>query len=169
MAKLEESTNREATCFPTRHHTASSASSSPSANRPSITEVLNDKQKRYRAYDLHDTAPLQPPLSKHRKSQTVVQQNVHQTHSPSSTHHAYEARGYIEHELKCNPALSKDRRTALESARKFVSQLSNPTLNFEETAAMHDMDVQGNLEPPTLTPELLFMMLPGMLPIIWQI
>ncbi|KAJ5967914.1 hypothetical protein N7501_004162 [Penicillium viridicatum] len=161
LAKLEESTNKEAAFFPPRHHAASSASSSPSANRPSITEVLNDKQKRYRAYDLHDAAPLQPPLSKHRKSQTVVQQNVHQTHSPSSTHHAYEARGYIEHELKCNPALSKDRRTALESARKFVSQLSNPTLNFEETAAMHDMDVQENLEPPTLTPELLFMMLPG--------
>ncbi|KAJ5680985.1 hypothetical protein N7536_012124 [Penicillium majusculum] len=161
LGSLEESTNKEATCFPTRHHAASSASSSPSANRPSITEVLNDKQKRYRAYDLHDSAPLQPPLSKHRKSQTVAQQNVHQTHSPSSTHHAYEAREYIEHELKCNPALSKDRRTALESARKFVSQLSNPTLNFEETAAMHDMDVQENLEPPTLTPELLFMMLPG--------
>lgn len=33
---------------------------------------------------------------------------------------------------------------------------------------MHDMDVQENLEPPTLTPELLFMMLPGKLPSIWQ-
>ncbi|KAJ5922045.1 hypothetical protein N7516_009748 [Penicillium verrucosum] len=161
LAKLEESTNKEAAYFPARHHAASSTSSSPSANRASITEVLNDKQKRYRAYDLHDTAPLLPPLSKHRKSQTVAQQNVHQTHSPSSTHHACEAREYIEHELKCNQALSKDRRTALESARKFVSQLSNPTLNFEETAAVHDMDVQENLESPTLTPELLFMMLPG--------
>lgn len=161
LAKLEESTNKEATYFPTRHHAASSTSSSPSVNRANITEVFNDKQKRYRAYDLHDTAPLQPPLSKHRKSQTVAQQNVHQTHSPSSTHRACEAREYIEHELKCNPSLSKDRRTALESARKFVSRLSNPTLNFEETAAIHDMDVQENLEPPTLTPELLFMMLPG--------
>lgn len=29
---------------------------------------------------------------------------------------------------------------------------------------MHDMDVQENLQPPTLTPELLYMMLPGKLP-----
>lgn len=99
----------------------------------------------------------------------MAQQNVHQAHSPGSTHHASEAIEYIEHELQCNPALSKDRRTALESARKFVSQLSNPTLNFEETATMPDMDVQENLEPPTLTPELLFMMLPGKLPTIGQV
>ncbi|CAG8898802.1 unnamed protein product [Penicillium egyptiacum] len=161
LAKLEEASNKEAAYFPTAHHAASSTSSSPSARLPSITGVLNDKQKRYRAYDPNDMAPLQPPLSKHRKSQTVAQQNVHQAHSPSSTHHASEAREYIEHELQCNPALSKDKRTALESARKFVSQLSNPTLNWEETAAIHDMDVQENLEPPTLAPELLYMMLPG--------
>ncbi|KGO48458.1 Transcription factor, fungi [Penicillium expansum] len=161
LAKLEESSSKEATYFPTKYYAASSASSSPSANLTSTTESLNDKQKRYRAYEPHDTATLQPPPSKHRKSQTVAQQNVHQAHSPGSTHHASEAIEYIEHELQCNPALSKDRRTALESARKFVSQLSNPTLNFEETATMPDMDVQENLEPPTLTPELLFMMLPG--------
>ncbi|KAJ5372744.1 transcriptional regulator family: Fungal Specific TF [Penicillium concentricum] len=161
LAKLEESRTKEATYFPASHHAVSSTSSSPSANFTSISEVLNDKQKRYRTYDLHDTAPLQPPLSKHRKSQTVSQQHAHQAHSPGSTHHASEAREYIEHELQCNPALSKDRRTALESARKFVGQLSNPTLHWEETAAMHDMDVQENLEPPTLTPELLYMMLPG--------
>ncbi|KAJ6191538.1 hypothetical protein N7519_001559 [Penicillium mononematosum] len=148
LAKLEEATNKEATNFPTTHHAASSTSSSPSAKLTSITGVLNDKQKRYRAYDPNDMSPLQPPLSKHRKSQTVVQQNVHQAHSPGSTHHASEAREYIEHELQCNPALSKDRRTALESARKFVSQLSNPTLNWEETAAIHDMEIQENLEPP---------------------
>ncbi|KGO75451.1 Transcription factor, fungi [Penicillium italicum] len=161
LAKLEESSNKETQYFPTRHHAASSTSSSPSANLTSITEVLNDKQKRYRAYDPHDTATLQRPPSKHRKSETVAQKNVHQEHSPGSTHHASEAMEYIEHELQCNPALSKDRRTALESARKFVGQLSNPTLNFEETAAVPEMDVQENLEPPTLTPELLFMMIPG--------
>jgi hypothetical protein len=164
LAKLEEASNKEATNFPATHHAASSTSSSPSAKLTSITAVLNDKQKRYRAYDPNDMSPLQPPLSKHRKSQAVAQQNVHQAHSPGSTHHASEAREYIEHELQCNPALSKDRRTALESARKFVSQLSNPTLNWEETAAIHDMEIQENLEPPTLTPELLYMMLPGKLP-----
>ncbi|CAI7616543.1 unnamed protein product [Penicillium glandicola] len=160
LAKLEESSNKEATPFPS-HHAASSTSSSPAANYTSGTEGLNDKQKRYRTHDPHDTTPLKPPPSKHRKSQTVVQQNVHQAHSSGSAHHASEAREYIEHELQCNPALSKDRRTALESARKFVSQLSNPTLHWEETAAVHDMDIQENLQPPTLTPELLYMMLPG--------
>lgn len=87
--------------------------------------------------------------------------SAHHVHSPDSTHHASEARGYIEHELQCNPALSKDRRTALESARRFVGQLSNPTLHLEETALMDDIDVEDDLEPPVLTPELLYMMLPG--------
>ncbi|CAG7988247.1 unnamed protein product [Penicillium nalgiovense] len=168
LAKLEEASNKEATYFPTTHHAASSTSSSPPAKLTSITGVLNDKQKRYRACDPNDMSPLQPPRSKHRKSQTVAQQNVRQAHSPGSTHHASEAREYIEHELQCNPALSKDRRTALESARKFVSQLSNPTLIWEETAAIHDTEIQENLEPPTLTPELLYMMLPGKLPRVEQ-
>ncbi|KAJ5820797.1 uncharacterized protein N7525_010081 [Penicillium rubens] len=168
LAKLEEASNKEAINFPTTHHAASSTSSSPSAKLTSITGVLNDKQKRYRAYDPNDMGPLQPPPSKHRKSQAVAQQNVHQAHSPGSTHHASEAREYIEHELQCNPALSKDRRTALESARKFVSQLSNPTLNWEGTAAIHDMEIQESLESPSLTPELLYMMLPGRLPRLEQ-
>ncbi|KAI3131530.1 transcriptional regulator family: Fungal Specific TF [Penicillium roqueforti] len=157
LARLEESRNKEAIYFPARNYATSTTSSSPSGNLTSNTEVLNDNQKRYRAYEPHDTAALQAPLSKHRKSQSVA----HQAHSPGSTHHASEAREYIEHELQCNPALSKDRRTALESARKFVSQLSNPTLYWEETAAMPDMDVQETIQPPTLTPELLYMMLPG--------
>ncbi|OQE09060.1 hypothetical protein PENVUL_c007G02954 [Penicillium vulpinum] len=161
LARLEESTNKETRYFPASHQAASSTTSSPSANFTSIIEVPNDKQKRPRAYDPHGADPLQPPPSKHHKSQTVAHQNVHQTHSPSSTHHASEAKEYIEHELKCNQALSKDRRTALESALKFVSQLSNPALHWEEAAVVDDMDVQENLPPPTLTPELLYMMLPG--------
>jgi hypothetical protein len=91
----------------------------------------------------------------------MVQQNVHHVHSPGSTHHASEAREYIEHELQCNPALSQDRRTALESARNFVNQLSNPTLQWEETAAIDKIDAEDSLEPPNFTPELLYMMLPG--------
>jgi hypothetical protein len=130
----------------------------------SINEAL-DRQKRYRMYEPHDAVPLQPPASKRQKSKTMAQQHVHQAHSPGSTHHVSEAREYIEHELQCNPTLSKDRRTALESARKFVSQLSNPTLQWEGTAATDEMDVQESLEPPTLTPELLYMMLPGKSPV----
>lgn len=162
LAKLEESNSKETTDFPTNRHATSSSSSSPSANLANISEGLHDKQKRHR--ELYETTSQQQPAGKRHQSQTMTPQRVHRTHSPGSTHHASEAREYIEHELQCNPALSKDRRTALESARKFVSQLSNPTLQWEETAAMDDVDIQENLEPPTLTPELLFMMLPGKLP-----
>ncbi|KAJ5766767.1 uncharacterized protein N7511_004383 [Penicillium nucicola] len=136
----------------------------------SISEALNNrsserpsgKQKRPIIYELHDTAQFVPPPSKRRKSQSVLQQkNHHETHSPGSTHHASEAREHIEHELQRNPALSKDRRTALESAQKFVGQLSNPTLHWEETCVMDEMAIEENLEDPILTPELLYMMLPG--------
>ncbi|KAJ5334808.1 hypothetical protein N7452_007211 [Penicillium brevicompactum] len=151
LARLEESKNHEFTDYPATHHVASSTSTSPSAGLLNIAEGTNDKQKR----------PLQLPASKRSKAQTMAQANPHHVHSPGSTHHVSEARGYIEHELQCNPALSKDRRTALESARKFVGQLSNPILHLEETAAMDDIDVENNLEPPRLTPELLYMMLPG--------
>lgn len=81
-------------------------------------------------------------------------------HSPSSTRHASEAREYIEHELQCNPALSQDRRTILLLAQKFVGQLSAPGLHRQETAA-GNVEVEDNLPPPTLTPELLHMMLPS--------
>ncbi|KAJ5336465.1 uncharacterized protein N7506_004487 [Penicillium brevicompactum] len=161
LARLEESKNHETTDYPANHHVASSTSTSPSAGLLNIAEATNDKQKRPLVHDSHDINPQQPPASKRYKAQTMAQANAHHVHSPGSTHHVSEARGYIEHELQCNPALSKDRRTALESARKFVGQLSNPILHLEETAAMDDIDVENNLEPPRLTPELLYMMLPG--------
>lgn len=82
-------------------------------------------------------------------------------HSPESTRHASEAREYIENELQCNPALSQDRRTALEMARRFVGQLSNPGLHRQETVTCEELDVEVNLARPNLTPELLYMMLPG--------
>ena len=161
LARLEESSSHEIADYPVNHPVGSSISSSPSANLPATVEVYSDKQKRHRAYNSQEITPLQPPASKRRKSQTVPHQNVHQVHSPGSIHHASEAREYIEHELQCNPALSKDRRSALESAQKFVNQLSKPTLHWEETTAMDDIGVDDNLELPNLTPELLYMMLPG--------
>ncbi|KAJ5918386.1 transcriptional regulator family: Fungal Specific TF [Penicillium verhagenii] len=87
--------------------------------------------------------------------------NIHsERHLPGSARHASEAREYIEHELQCNPALSKDRRAALEMAQKFVSQLSNPGIHRYETGAAEELEI-GDTSPPTLTPELLYMMLPG--------
>lgn len=82
-------------------------------------------------------------------------------HSPSSTRHASEAREYIEHELQCNPALSQDRRTILHLAQKFVGQLSAPGLHRREAGTAGSVEVEDKLPPPTLTPELLYMMLPG--------
>ncbi|KAJ5668381.1 uncharacterized protein N7477_006951 [Penicillium maclennaniae] len=78
-----------------------------------------------------------------------------------SARHASEAREYIESELQCNLALSHDRRTALETARKFVGQLSNPGLQRHEAGLIEDTEIDGTWTPPTLTPEFLHMMLPG--------
>ncbi|KAJ6157418.1 hypothetical protein N7470_005010 [Penicillium chermesinum] len=67
---------------------------------------------------------------------------------------------YLDHELQCNPALSQDRRGALEAARKFVGQLSNP--RFTRGAEVEEeFDTDEDLPRPTFTPELLYMMLPG--------
>lgn len=163
LARLEESSSHETAEYPVNRHVASSTSTSPSAGLLNIAEVSNDKQKRRLENDSHDISQQNFPASKRYKPHTMAPANAHHhAHSPGSTHHVSEAREYIEHELQCNPALSKDRRTALESARKFVGQLSNPILHLEETAAMDDIDTENNLEPPTLTPELLYMMLPGM-------
>ncbi|CAG8162038.1 unnamed protein product [Penicillium olsonii] len=158
LARLEESSIHETEHSANRHVANSlSTSTSPLAGLPSISDGSNEQQKRHSAYD----SQQQLPASKRHKSQAMAPSSAHHVHSPDSTHHASEARGYIEHELQCNPALSKDRRTALESARRFVGQLSNPTLHLEETALMDDIDVEDDLEPPVLTPELLYMMLPG--------
>ncbi|KAJ5692257.1 transcriptional regulator family: Fungal Specific TF [Penicillium macrosclerotiorum] len=54
-----------------------------------------------------------------------------------------------------------DRRTALEMARKFVSQLSNPGLHRQGNNSDEELETHDYRSPPTLTPELLYMMLPG--------
>jgi hypothetical protein len=46
-------------------------------------------------------------------------------------------------------------------ARRFVGQLSNPGLHRQETIICEELDVEENLARPNLTPELLYMMLPG--------
>ncbi|KAJ5162263.1 hypothetical protein N7492_007655 [Penicillium capsulatum] len=99
-------------------------------------------------------------LSKKRRISQSTGPQVHERqHSPGSTRHASEAREYIEHELRCNPALSQDRRTVLQLAQKFVGQLSAPDLHRQETGIADGGEVEDNLPPPTLTPELLYMML----------
>jgi hypothetical protein len=82
-------------------------------------------------------------------------------HSPDATRHASEAREFIEHELQCNPTLSQDRRTTLELAQRFVGQLSNPGIHGQKSNAAEHLEVGDDLGPPVLTPELLYMMLPG--------
>lgn len=91
----------------------------------------------------------------------IISQDHGERHSLGSTRHASEAREYIESELQCNPALSHDRRTVLETARKFVGQLSNPGLHRYEAGMIEESEIDHSWTPPTLTPELLHMMLPG--------
>lgn len=45
-------------------------------------------------------------------------------------------------------------------AQRFVGQLSNPGIHRYETGAAEELET-GDTAPPTLTPELLYMMLPG--------
>lgn len=160
LAKLEELNNYEAADSPAKGHIASNASSLSSTS-PSNIEALNAKQSRYREYGSQEIKSQHSPPHKRHKSQHVISSTAHQVHSPGSTHHVFEARSHIEHELQCNQALSQDRRTALESARRFVSHLSNPTLHWEQTAATDGLEVDDDQNPPSLTPELLYMMLPG--------
>ncbi|KAJ6112054.1 hypothetical protein N7523_008115 [Penicillium sp. IBT 18751x] len=120
------------------------------------------KRRHYQETMLHETSPFEQPERKRRISQTTGQNDHEERHSLGSTRHASEAREYIESELQCNPALSHDRRTALETARKFVGQLSNPGLQRYEAGLIEDTEIDGTWTPPTLTPEFLHMMLPGL-------
>ena len=109
----------------------------------------------------HVISTSEQPDKKRRTSQTTGHMDHDERHSLGSTRHASEAREYIESELQCNPALSHDRRTALETAQKFVGQLSNPGLQRQEAGLIEDIEIDENWTPPTLTPEFLHMMLPG--------
>ncbi|KAJ5594403.1 transcriptional regulator family: Fungal Specific TF [Penicillium hispanicum] len=166
LAKLESS-NSESTFLssPSSNTTDNdgvlSGSSSPQARSVDYAKA-SAKRKHESTRILPEMSLAAQPNSKRRVSQAVTSNLRRERHSPGSVCPASEAREYIEHELQCNLALSHDRRTALESARNFVNQLSNPCLRRpDENAPVEDMEVEDNLAPPTLTPELLYMILPG--------
>ncbi|KAJ6032247.1 transcriptional regulator family: Fungal Specific TF [Penicillium herquei] len=135
----------------------------PLSPQNTFAEIPSSSSKRKHAagHFPHDLSPSQPEPK--RKISQSIGSNAHAgRHSPGSARHASEAREYIEHELQCNPALSKDRRTALEMAQRFVSQLSNPGIHRDETGVVEALESEvEDIAPPTLTPELLYMMLPG--------
>lgn len=119
------------------------------------------KRKHHQESRPHEVSLSEQPDRKRRTSQTTGPKDHGESHSLGSTRHASEAREYIESELQCNTALSHDRRIALEMARKFVGQLSNPGLHRQEAGMIEDIEIDENWTPPTLTPEFLHMMLPG--------
>ncbi|KAJ5652347.1 transcriptional regulator family: Fungal Specific TF [Penicillium longicatenatum] len=164
LAKLEKSNEDTSTLSPPSpdigsHDTNQTASSSPRAKPMDSTKPAS-KRKYQSSTITTETSSYGLQPTKRRTSQSIVS-NIHgERHLPDSARHASEAKEYIEHELQCNPALSKDRRTTLEMAQKFVSQLSNPGIHRYETGAAEEQEI-GETAPPTLTPELLYMMLPG--------
>lgn len=109
------------------------------------------------------TSPSDPPGPKRRSSIGTGSGFRNERHSPSNTHQATEAKEYLDHELQFNPALSQDRRSQLETARKFVGKLSNPDFS-RHAPPQEEFETEENLPRPTLTPELLYMMLPGECP-----
>lgn len=119
------------------------------------------KRKHHLAPIPGDANSSDQPKRKRRISHSAGTSTREDHHSPGSTLHASEAKEYIEHELQCNPALSQDRRSALEAARNFVNQLSNPGLRRQDASAVERVDIEEGLKSPVLTPELLYMMLPG--------
>jgi hypothetical protein len=141
------------------HDGTSTAPSSPRATHFDAAGA-SVKRKFYAPFP-NELNPSDQQDRKRRVSQSIHTQGHAEHHSPESTRHASEAREYIENELQCNPALSQDRRTALEMARRFVGQLSNPGLHRQETVTCEELDIEVNLARPNLTPELLYMMLPG--------
>lgn len=164
LAKLEK-TNEDTSAFSSpspvigSNDTNQMASSSPQAKPIDSTHSVS-KRKHHSHYAINQTSPSGQHGTKRKISQSTISNIDGERHLPGSARHASEAREYIEHELQCNPALSKDRRTALEMAQKFVSQLSNPGFHRYETGAAEELEI-GDTAPPVLTPELLYMMLPG--------
>ncbi|KAJ5632866.1 transcriptional regulator family: Fungal Specific TF, partial [Penicillium lividum] len=164
LAKLERS-NEDTSVFSSpspaigSNETNQTLSLSP-RTKPIDATKLSSKRKLHSDHVTNEISPSRPHETKRKISQNIIT-NIHgERHLPGSARHASEAREYIEHELQCNPALSKDRRMALEMAQKFVSQLSNPGLHRYETGAAEELEIV-DIAPPNFTPELLYMMLPG--------
>ncbi|KAJ5116340.1 transcriptional regulator family: Fungal Specific TF [Penicillium angulare] len=163
LAKLEKSKGDSIFSSPSStvgHNEKHEATLSSPQGKYMDTARTCSKRKHPSSYSARDTSPIDHSESK-RTASHGIGSNIHvERHSPGSARHASEAREYIEHELQCNPALSKDRRTALELAQRFVNQLSNPGIHLHEPSATEELEVE-DIAPPQLTPELLYMMLPG--------
>lgn len=165
LAKLEKG-NRDDSVFSSppsvasNHDVSQTAPTSPQSRYfdPARSSI---KRKLHQEPIFHETTPSEQSERKRRISQSMRSKDHGEGHSLGSTRHASEAREYIEAELQCNPALSHDRRTALETARKFVGQLSNPGLHRQEAGMVEDSEIDDSWTPSTLTPEFLHMMLPG--------
>lgn len=161
LAKLEKSKGDGST-FSSPSPANDECQTGPSSPQTQSMEApkSSSKRKYQSSYAARDISPVSGRADPKRRISQSFGSSIHvQRHSPSSDQHASEAREYIEHELKCNPALSKDRRTALEMAQRFVSQLSNPGIH-RENGGIDQLEIE-DVAPPTLTPELLYMMLPG--------
>ena len=161
LAKLEKSKGDGST-FSSPSPANGECQTGPSSPQIQSMEAPKPSSKRkfQSSYAARDISPVSSRADPKRRVSQSFNSSIHvQRHSPSSDQHASEAREYIEHELKCNPALSKDRRTALEMAQRFVSQLSNPGIH-RENGGVDQLEIE-DVAPPTLTPELLYMMLPG--------
>ncbi|KAJ5710884.1 transcriptional regulator family: Fungal Specific TF [Penicillium malachiteum] len=165
LAKLEK-TNGDNSLFSSPSSRVGDTDNNQSVSlspQNTFTEAPSSSSKRkHEARHLtHNPSPSEPE-PKRRISQSIGSKVHSGRHSPGSARHASEAREYIEHELQCNPALSKDRRATLEMAQRFVSQLSNPGIHRDETGIVEALEPEfEDMVPPTLTPELLYMMLPG--------
>ncbi|KAJ5219959.1 transcriptional regulator family: Fungal Specific TF [Penicillium chermesinum] len=142
------------------HEAIRSLPSPPKAHQYNQVSTSKRKYPTTNSSVSSSVSPSALPEPKRKASIGTVAGFRTERQSPNATHQATEAREYLDHELQCNPALSQDRRGALEAARKFVGQLSNP--RFTRGAEVEEeFDTDEDLPRPTFTPELLYMMLPG--------
>ncbi|CAI7657542.1 unnamed protein product [Penicillium manginii] len=163
LAKLEK-TSEDSSMFsspPENDDTSltTTLSVSPQARSADSTRVA--AKRKYQASTTYESSTSGHQDSKRKMSLNIDSKAHNERNSPDATRHASEAREFIEHELQCNPTLSQDRRTTLELAQRFVGQLSNPRIHGQKSNTAEHLGVADNLGPPVLTPELLYMMLPG--------
>lgn len=161
LAKLENTSDGSSMfSFPPEDDDTSLTNVSPPRGRPTDLTRVAAKRK-HQSSITHESSTSGQPDSKRKMSLNIDSKARNDRLSPDATRHASEAREFIEHELQCNPTLSQDRRTTLELAQRFVGQLSNPGIHRQKLSAAEHLEIGDNLGPPVLTPELLYMMLPG--------
>ncbi|CAI7591497.1 unnamed protein product [Penicillium pancosmium] len=138
-----------------------SEDSSMFSSPPENDDISLTAKRKHQTSTAHESSTSGQPDLKRKMSLNIDSKAHNERHSPDATRHASEAREFIEHELQCNPTLSQDRRKTLELAQRFVGQLSNPGIHGQKSSAAEHLEVGEDLGPPVLTPELLYMMLPG--------